>query len=95
MSDAAKIRLEGKDWFREVEAAEYCGVSPAQFREGARDAGISARRFLGRKLYSRADLFAAIAASPEWQPSTSAANPGTSRGPRMAGNGAGIHYTAP
>jgi hypothetical protein len=65
VSGAENIRLEGKDWFRENEAAEYCGVSPAQFREGARGAGISARRFLGRKLYSRADLYAAIAASPE------------------------------
>ena len=87
MSAAEKIRLEGKDWFREPEAAEYCGVALSTFREGIRTLGVTPRRAFGRKLYSRADLYAAIAACPEWQPSTSAANRGTCPGPRMAGSG--------
>src|SRR5690606_35425274 len=84
---AAKIRLEGKDWFTEAEAAEYCGVALSTFREGYRGLGITPRRAFGRKLYSRADLYSALAACPEWQPSTNAANPGISRGPRMAASG--------
>lgn len=87
MGAAEKIRLEGKDWFTEVEAAEYCGVALSTFREGYRALGITPRRAFGRKLYSRADLYAALAACPEWQPSTSAAPPGTCHGPRMASNG--------
>lgn len=85
---AEKIRLEGKDWFREDEAAEYCGVALSTFREGVRELGIPARRAFGRKLYSRADLYAAIAACPEWQPSTNAANPGISAGQKAASNSA-------
>ena len=27
MGAAEQIRLEGKDWFTEAEAAEYCGVA--------------------------------------------------------------------
>lgn len=87
MSEAV-IRLEGKDWFREDEAAEYCGVAKSTFREGVRALGVRPRRAFGRKLYSRADLYAALAACPEWQPSTSAEHPGTFHGPRMAVNGA-------
>lgn len=90
MSSAAqKIRLEGKDWFTEDEAAEYCGVALSTFRAGYRALGIAPRRAFGRKLYSRADLYAALSACPEWLPSTSADSPGISVGPRMAGNGDG------
>lgn len=32
MSAAEKIRLEGKDWFTEDEAAAYCGVALSTFR---------------------------------------------------------------
>jgi len=85
VSAVEKIRLEGKDWFTEAEAAEYCGVALSTFREGYRTLGIAPRRAFGRKLYSRADLYAAIAACPEWQPSTNAAPPGISRGQRTAG----------
>lgn len=87
MSAAEKVRLEGKDWFREAEAAEYCGVALSTFREGIRALGVTPRRAFGRKLYSRADLYAAIATCPEWQPSTSAASPGISHGPRMVASG--------
>lgn len=88
MSAAENIRLEGKDWFTEAEAAAYCGVSLAQFREGWKALGIPAKRFLGRKLYSRANLYAAIDASPEWLPSTRAAKPGISVGRRAANTSA-------
>lgn len=84
MSAAEKIRLEGKDWFTEQEAAEYCGVALSTFREGYRDLGIAPKRAFGRKLYSRADLYHAIASSPEWQPSTYAAPHGISPGRRAA-----------
>lgn len=60
------IHLEGKDWFTEAEAAEYCGVALSTFREGYRSLGIAPRRFMGRKLYARTDLFAAIDRSPCW-----------------------------
>lgn len=81
---AQYMRLEGKDWFREDEAAEYCGVALSTFREECRARGIRPKRFGGRKLYSRASLYHAIDSSEEWQPSTRAANPGTSAGPKMA-----------
>src|SRR5690606_36413354 len=73
-----------KDWFTEAEAAAYCGVALSTFREGYRDLGVVPRRAFGRKLYSRADLYAALAACPEWQPSTSVANRGTSIGRKVA-----------
>lgn len=82
MSETKLVRLDGKDWFREPEAAEYCGVALSTFREGIRTLGVAAKRVFGRKLYSRAALNAAIAASPEWQPSTPAADPGISVGPK-------------
>ncbi len=63
---ARTLHLEGKDWFTESEAAEYCGVALSTFREGYRSLGIVPRRFMGKKLYSRADLFAAIDKSPAW-----------------------------
>lgn len=83
----AEILLAGKDYFREPEAAEYCGLSVDEFRQWYAAAGVTPRRVgagkRGRKLYSRAALANAIESSPEWQPSISAANPGTSRGPAM------------
>src|SRR4249919_4067627 len=84
MSESAKIRLEGKDWFTENEAAAYCGVVLSTFRAGYRALGLQPKRVLGKKLYSRASLYAAIDACPEWQPSTHAANPGTSVGRKVA-----------
>lgn len=62
------LHLEGKDWFTEAEAAEYCGVALSTFREGYRSLGISPRRFMGRKLYARSDLFSAIDRAPCWAP---------------------------
>lgn len=79
-------QLEGKDWFRETEAAEYCGVAVSTFRAGIKSLGVAPRRAFGRKLYSRAALYAAIAACPEWQHSTSVEDRGISAGPSMASN---------
>ena len=86
MSEQAKILLAGKDWFTEIEAAAYCGVAESTFRAGYRSLGLHPKRVLGKKLYSRSDLYAAIAACPEWQPSTNAASPGTSVGRKVANN---------
>ena len=83
MGAAERLILEGKDYFREVEAAEYCGLSVDKFREWYKEVNIIPKRVGGRKLYSRADLFRAIDSSPEWQPNTNAAQAGTSPGPKM------------
>jgi len=88
MSEQAKILLAGKDWFTEIEAAAYCGVSESQFRSGYRALGLIPKRVMGKKLYSRAALYAAIDRCPEWQPSTRAASPGTSVGQKVANNSA-------
>lgn len=61
-----ELRLEGKDWFTEPEAAAYCGVCVSTLREGYRALGIQPRRFLGKKLYSRLELNDAIRNSPAW-----------------------------
>lgn len=84
MNAAEKIRLEGKDWFTEAEAAAYCGVVLSTFRAGYRALGLTPKRVMGKKLYSRAALYAAIDRCPEWQPSTNAGAPGTSVGPKAA-----------
>jgi hypothetical protein len=89
---AAELLLAGKDWFREPEAAEYCGLSVADFRKWYREAGITPKRVgtgaRGRKLYSRSDLYRAIDGSPEWQRSTPAGKPGISVGQRAVSTSA-------
>jgi hypothetical protein len=60
------LNLEGKDWFTEIEAAHYCGVSKSQFAARAADYGISAKRFMGKKLYERTALHEAISTAPLW-----------------------------
>jgi hypothetical protein len=60
----ADFDLRGKDWLTEAEAAHYCGVSLRQFQDHAR--AFNARRFMGKKLYSRAELFDAVQAAPLW-----------------------------
>jgi hypothetical protein len=62
----ADFDLRGKDWLTEAEAAHYCGVSLTQFAKHLRQ--FKARRFLGKKLYSRAELFDAIAMAEPWYP---------------------------
>lgn len=63
---AKDLNLEGKDWFTEIEAAHYCGVSKSQFAARAVGYGISAKRFMGKKLYERAALHEAISRAPLW-----------------------------
>ena len=62
----SELGLAGKDWFTVCEAAHYCGVSDSQFAARAPDYGISARRFMGKKLYERAALHEAISTAPLW-----------------------------
>lgn len=70
------LNIAGKDWFTVDEAAYYCGVSRSQFMACARDYGLSARRFMGKKLYDRAALYDAIAKSPSWdRPATPSSVP--------------------
>jgi hypothetical protein len=66
MSDATSFNLAGKDWFTELEAAFYCGVSPSQFSKHYTELGIHPRRFMGKKLYSRLELSEVIERSDPW-----------------------------
>ena len=52
--------LSGKDYLTEREAAHYCCVSHSQFKNKRLDYGIGAMRFMGKKIYRRSDLEAAI-----------------------------------
>ena len=54
------VYLSGKDYLTEREAAHYCGVSLSQFQNKRLDYGIGAMRFMGKKIYRRADLQSAI-----------------------------------
>jgi hypothetical protein len=67
MSAAEDLNISGKDWLTEVEAAHYCGVSLRQFQAHQRELGLNPRRFLGRKLYLKSDLFNTIEKSDPWQ----------------------------
>ena len=60
-----EINLAGKDYFTEREAAAYACVSPSQFRAKAKDYGIHPVRFMGKKVYRKADIQAAIEATGE------------------------------
>lgn len=66
MGNSSAFNLSGKDWFTEPEAALYCGVSPSHFREHYADLGISPRRFMGKKLFSRTELSRIIEMSDPW-----------------------------
>lgn len=62
MSDKELINLLGKDYLTVIEAAHYAGVSVAQFNRHRKAYGITPRRFMGKVLYRKADLQAAIEA---------------------------------
>lgn len=64
-ADRKRISLAGKDWLTEPEAAFYCGVSVTQFKKHAPSYGLAPRNFMGKKLYEKAELFAAISNSPQ------------------------------
>ena len=55
-----EMNLSGKDYLTEREAAHYCGVSYSQFKRKRLDYGIGSMRFMGKKIYRRADLQSAI-----------------------------------
>jgi len=67
-----EFNLAGKDWFTEQEAAFYCCVSASQFAHHYEELGITPRRFMGRKLYSREELSAIISRSNPWHTRTAA-----------------------
>ena len=52
--------LSGKDYLTEPEAAHYCCVSYGHFRDKAEENGIPMIRFMGKRIYRRSDLEAAI-----------------------------------
>lgn len=66
MPKKSELNLSGKDWFTVEEAAHYCGVSDTQFRKHALDYGLQPRRFMGKQLYEKAALYAAISSAPPW-----------------------------
>jgi len=61
-----EFNLAGKDWFTEQEAAFYCCVSASQFAQHYEELGITPRKFMGRKLYSREELSGVISRSNPW-----------------------------
>lgn len=65
MGAAEKLDLSGKDWLTVEEAAHYCDVSNGQFRKNAMGYGLTPRRFIGRQLYEKAALYAAIEGAGE------------------------------
>ncbi|MFS2042446.1 hypothetical protein ACEN9Z_00080 [Stenotrophomonas geniculata] len=75
------------------EAAHYCGVSNSQFRKNAMGYGLTPRRFMGKQLYEKAALYAAIEGAEEWQrfDSTGAAARPTSTG-RKAASASQVHW---
>jgi len=81
----SEFDLRGKDYFTEAEAAHYCGVSLRQFQDHSRQ--FRARRHLGKKLYSRAELADSIERADPWLHSTNVETPSISNGARTASNG--------
>ncbi|NIJ87012.1 hypothetical protein FHY35_004062 [Xanthomonas arboricola] len=73
MKNVEAMNIAGKDWLTVDEAAHYCGVSNSQFRKHAASYGICPRNFMGKQLYEKNALYAAIAGAPEWHRTTSAA----------------------
>ena len=89
MSAAEKLSLEG-DWLTEEEAALYCRVSLSQFKVKVQDYGIAPRRFMGKKVYEKAALYAAIHGAEAWRGSRCIGATGalTSTGARAANDSA-------
>lgn len=82
--DRLEFNLLGKDYLTEAEAAHYACVSESQFRAKAREYGILAVRFMGKKVFRKTDIQRAI--ENEWQRSPFAAGSGFSTG-RRTGRG--------
>ncbi|RYE89590.1 MAG: hypothetical protein EOO78_32935 [Oxalobacteraceae bacterium] len=86
MPASEPLNLAGKDWLNVAEAAHYCGVSESQFRKNALAYGLAPRRFMGKQLYEKSALYAAIHGAHQWQQSrsTGEAQAPTSSGIRAA-----------
>jgi hypothetical protein len=92
MGAAEKIDLAGKDWLTVEEAAHYCGVSDSQFRKNANAYGLVAKRFMGKQLYAKSDLYAAINGAESWltsSPSIGEVRAHTSIGARAVNDSGG------
>lgn len=61
-----RINLSGKDWLTVDEAAHYCGVSRSQFDARAAEYNLQPRQFMGKKLYEKSVLYAAISSATGW-----------------------------
>ncbi len=92
MGAAETLDLSGKDWLTVEEAAHYCGVSNSQFRKNALNYGLSPRRFMGKQLYEKAALYAAIQGAEEWQRFDST---GVAARPTSTGQKAGTAFAGP
>jgi hypothetical protein len=67
MGAAESMNITGKDWLTEAEGAFYCGVCLKTFRKGCEAHGIVARNPMGRKLYSKDELYRMIQQADPWQ----------------------------
>ncbi|MDV9043403.1 hypothetical protein [Stenotrophomonas sp. RAC2] len=65
MGAAERLDLSGKDWLTVEEAAHYRSASNSLFRKNAMGYGLTPRRFMGRQLYEKAALYAAIEGAEE------------------------------
>lgn len=92
MGAAEKLDLSGKDWLTVEEAAHYCGVSNSQFRKNALSYGLNPRRFMGKQLYEKAALYAAIQGAEEWQRFDST---GVAQRPTSTGQNAACAFAGP
>ena len=77
------LDLRGKDYLTANEAAHYACVSLSQFQRKAGEYGLAPFRWMGKLVYRKADIQAAM--ENEWRRYTSGGNPGISSG-RKAGN---------
>lgn len=80
--------LRGKEWFTRLEAAHYCGLSPAQFDAEAQKY-LTPKRFCGKKLFKKLQIDDVLEQSPTWQLSINEATPGISIGARTVSSGVG------
>lgn len=64
-----EVNLAGKDYFTEIEAAHYVGLSHSHFRRNIRKLGVRSFNFCGKKLYRKSDLQHALESA--WQQSSS------------------------
>lgn len=71
MGAAEDLDFSGLDWLTLDEAAAYCRVSRSQFIAKADEYKLFPRDFMGKKLYEKAALYAAIYGSKKWHTSQS------------------------